>query len=187
MEKFDLIHKEIKRTVQKSPLVFDPIHSELTLKWLIKLKPDADEALKIAALAHDIERAITGITEKDLKDYSKIHEFKKEHAKRSAKITEDLMKKYNYDKKVIEKIKDLIEKHEEGGYEEANILMEADSFAYFEYNIEYYFKRYGKERTKGKIQFMYKRLSKKSRELVNQIKFKNMEIEDIFREAISDL
>ncbi len=187
MSKLDLVKKEIKGILVKSPLVFDPIHSELTLKWVLKLKPDADEALKIAALAHDIERSITGITEKDLKDFSKIHEFKKEHAIRSAKITTDLMKKQDYDKGTLEKVRSLIEAHEEGGDEEETILMEADSLAYFDYNIPHYFKRYGRERTKEKIQFMYKRVSDKARELVKQIKFKDKKIEELFKEAISEI
>ena len=186
MEKFDLLKKDIEELLPKSPLVFDPKHSELTLKWLLKLKPDADEALKISALAHDIERAVTGITEKDLKDYSKIHEFKKEHAKRSAKITLDMMKKYDYNEQTLQKVKHLIESHEEGGDEEQTILMEADSLAYFDYNIPHYFERYGEERTKDKIQFMYKRLSQKARDLVKQIKFSN-EMKELFEEAISEL
>jgi len=151
----------------------------------LKLKPDADEALKISALAHDIERAVTGITEKDLKDYSKIHEFKKKHAIRSAKITIEMMEKYDYDKQTTEKVKRLIEAHEGGGDEEQTILMEADSLSYFDYNIPHYFERYGKERTKGKIQFMYNRLSQKSRDLAKQIKFKDKVIEDLFKEATS--
>lgn len=187
MEKFNLIKKEIGKIIIKSPLVFDPIHSKLTLKWVLKLKSDADESLKIASLAHDIERAVTGITEKDLEDYSKIKEFKKEHAVRSAKITCDLMKRYKYNEEIIDKVKGLIENHEEGGDVDSNILMEADSLAYFDYNIDYYFKRYGKERTKEKIKFMYKRLEEKARRLAKQIKFKDKEMKDLFQEAISEI
>ena len=44
--------------IKKSQVPEDPIHSKNTLEWLLKLKPDADDALKIAALGHDIERAI---------------------------------------------------------------------------------------------------------------------------------
>jgi len=187
MGKFDLLKKDVEELLLKSPILFDPKHAELTLKWLLKFKPDADEALMISAFAHDIERAVTGITEKDLKDYSKIHEFKKEHSKRSAKIAIEMMKKYEYDEQTIEKVKHLIEAHEEGGDEEQTILMEADSLAYFDYNIPHYFERYGKERTKGKIQFMYKRLPQKAKDLVNQIKFENEEIKDLLREAISEL
>ena len=35
----------------------DPIHAENTLKWVLYLKLDANDALQIAALAHDIDRA----------------------------------------------------------------------------------------------------------------------------------
>ncbi|MFH1500921.1 MAG: DUF4202 family protein [archaeon] len=185
MERFDLLKKDIEDQLPKSPLTFELKHAELTLKWLLKLKPEANEALKIAALAHDIERAVTGITEKDLEDYSKIHEFKKEHAKRSVKITLDMMKKHGYDEQTLQKVGHLIEAHEEGGDDEQNVLMEADSLAYFDYNVPHYFERYGKERTKSKIQFMYKRLSQKARELVKEIKFPK-EIKDIFEEAISE-
>ena len=73
MPDFNLLRKEVEAILPKSPLDFDLIHSGLVLKWVLKLEPDADEALKIAALAHDIDRAITGITEKDLTDYSKIN------------------------------------------------------------------------------------------------------------------
>ena len=83
--KFTQIKKEIEKILPNSPIDFEPVHSKLVLKYVLKLKPNADEALQIAALAHDIDRAITGITEKDLKDYSKINEFKKEHGARSAK------------------------------------------------------------------------------------------------------
>lgn len=97
MNKFNSLKEELKKILLKSPLKFDSVHSKLTLKWLLKLKPNADEYLQIAALAHDIERAVTGITEKDLKDYSKIAEFKQQHAIRSANITADLLKKYGYE------------------------------------------------------------------------------------------
>lgn len=186
MERFDLLKKDIEDQLPKSPLTFELKHAELTLKWLLKLRTNADEALKIAALAHDIERAVTGITEKDLEDYSKIHEFKKEHAKRSVKITLDMMKKHGYDEQTLQKVGHLIEAHEEGGDEEQTILMEADSLAYFDYNIPHYFERYGKERTKEKIKFMYKRLSDKARKLVKQIKF-NKEMQNLFDEAISEI
>ena len=90
--KFDLVKREIENILPNSPLDFELKHSELVLKWVLKLNPDADESLKISALSHDIDRAITKITEKDLKDYSKINEFKKEHAIRSANFISDFLK-----------------------------------------------------------------------------------------------
>lgn len=186
MKKFNLVKKEIEEIIPNSPVNFDPEHSKRTLKWLLKLKPDADEALKISALGHDIERAITGISEKDLKDFSKLDEFKKEHSIRSANFIADIMKKNKYDKKIIEKVKHLIEEHEfVGDDEESNILTDADSLAFFDYNTAFYLERNGKEKTKHKLLFMYKRMSEKAKKLVNQIKFKNKEIDELFKETTS--
>lgn len=187
MTKFHLIKKEIERILPNSPLDFELKHSELVLKWVLNLKPTADEALKIAALSHDIDRAITKITEKDLKDYSKINEFKKEHSIRSAKFICDILKKHDYPKEIIEKVKHLVENHEFGGDEETDILTDADSLAYFDYNIPSYFKRNGEERAKEKIKFMYRRLSAKAKKLVNQIKFKDQKIANLVKESISKL
>ncbi len=186
MDKFDALKKEIESILPESPIDFELKHSGLVLKWVLKLKPDADEALKIAALGHDIDRAISKITETyDLKDYSKINEFKKEHSLRSAKYLQDLLKKYNYNKKIIEKVKKLVENHEFGGDEETNILMEADSLAFFDYNLPFYLNKNGKERAHKKIRFMYDRLSLKGKQLVKEMKFQDKEIEKIVKEAIS--
>ncbi len=185
MNKFDLIREEVERILPNSPLDFELKHAKLVLGWVLKLKPDADEALKIAGLSHDMERAITGITEKDLKDYSKINEFKKEHSIRSAKYITEILTKHNYPSEMIEKVRHLVENHEFGGDNETNILMDADSLAYFDYNIPSYLKRNGKERAKQKIKFMYSRLSAPAKELANQIKFSDKEVSELVNETIS--
>lgn len=179
-----MVKKEIELILPKSPLDFELIHAQLVLKWVLKLKPDADEALKIAALAHDIDRAITGITEKDLSDYSKINEFKKEHSIRSANFIAELLAKHEYQEETIKKVKGLVEKHEVGGDSESDILMNADSLAYFEYNIPSYLKRNGEERTKEKIKFMFSRLSDEAKKLVEQINFSNPQIANLVKESL---
>ncbi len=54
MDNLDCIKKKIEKIIEKSPIPEDPIHSKNTLKWVLKLKPDADDALQIAALGHYI-------------------------------------------------------------------------------------------------------------------------------------
>ena len=81
MEKYESLKKEIESILPKSPLDFELAHAHNVLARLLEIAPKADEAMRIAALAHDIDRAITGITERDLKDYSKINEFKKINSK----------------------------------------------------------------------------------------------------------
>ncbi len=184
MSKFVLIKQEVLNILKNSPLAFDPIHAELVLKWVLELKPMASESLRIAAISHDIDRAVTGITEKDLKDYSNIDEFKKEHALRSSNIIGEILTKYHYSESLISNVQWLVENHEFGGDEESDILKDADSLAYFEYNIPFYLKRNGEERTKAKIQFMYKRLSDKAKELVNKMKFSDENIQTLVKESL---
>ncbi len=50
--------QEIRRVIAGSSVEEDPRHAENTLEWLLKHEPDADEALQIAAMGHDIDRAI---------------------------------------------------------------------------------------------------------------------------------
>jgi hypothetical protein len=184
MAKFELVKKEVQQMLPKSPITIELVHSKLVLKWVLKLKPDADEALRIAAVAHDMERAITGITEKDCKDYTKIDAFKREHAIRSAKYISKILKKHKYEKKVIDKVKYLVENHECGVDKESKILCDADSIAFFEYNIPAVLKRYGPERTRKKIRFMYKKLSPASKKLVKTMKIKSKVAAKLFKEAL---
>jgi hypothetical protein len=186
MSKFLEIKKEIGQIIKNSPVAEDPIHSELVLRWVLKLKPDADEGLQIAALAHDIERAMAEITDSESKqkDYT---EYKKEHAARSARFIAEMLKQQGYSKEVIEKVTGLVEKHEVGGDEESDILRDADSLAYFEYNMPFYLERNGEEKTKEKIKFMYKRMSDKARALIGSMNFKSKEISELFQEATSKI
>jgi len=188
MYNLKLTKKEIESILIKSPLPFDLKHAQLTLKWVLKLKPNADDMLRVAALAHDIDRAVTGITETySLKKGDNLENFKKKHAKRSANIISDLLQKHNYPKESIKKIKHLVEKHEEGGDKETNILMEADSIAFFEYNLERYLKKNKTDKAKNKIRFMYKRLSPKSRNIIRNMKFKDNAIYNLVQNTISKI
>ena len=85
MDNIVCVKKKIEEIIRHSPVPEDPIHSKNTLEWLLKLNPHADDALKIAALGHDIERAIE---KRKVRrgDYENYDEFKKAHALNSATI-----------------------------------------------------------------------------------------------------
>lgn len=187
MQKFNKLRKEIAEIISRSQEIEDPVHSKLTMKWMLKLKPKADEAMRIAALAHDIERAVTGMTEAYLKNFSNIKEIKNEHAKKSAEIIGELMAKYGYGTREIQKVKRLVARHESGGDKDSDILRDADSIAYFDYNVYIYLRKKGLERTKEKIKFMYGRMSGKAKKIVKAIKFKDKKVEALFRETITDI
>lgn len=192
VSKIYLVKKEIEKILKNSDCVNlsdrekDPTHSKLTLQWVLKLKSDADEALQIAALGHDIDRAVEKrrVKKENFEDYE---EYKREHAKESAKIVCEILEKHGFKKDFIKKVRFLIENHEVGGSKEADTLKEADSLTFFSFDIYHYLKDRGNDKTKKKIRFMYKRLSEEAKKLVNQIKFKDKKIENLFKEATLSL
>ena len=52
------IEQEIEHILSHSRIPEDRLHAKNVKEWILRLKPDADWALQIAALAHDIERAL---------------------------------------------------------------------------------------------------------------------------------
>lgn len=180
------LKEKILSILAKSPVEEDEVHAKLVLTWMLKIKPDADVAMQIAALSHDIDRAMSRISESQLKidDYNK---YKEEHALRSADFVSEILKKESYPEEIIKKVSYLVSKHETGGDEESDILKDADSLAYFEYNIPFYLKRNGIERTMEKIKFMYTRLSPHGKELANNLEFQNEQINNIYNDVVSIL
>ncbi len=73
-----------------------PIHDENTLQWLLRPDSDADEALQIAALGHDIERAIEDRRVKKA-HFSNFEQFKATHARNSAAILREISVKFRLD------------------------------------------------------------------------------------------
>ena len=72
MDSIDCAKQSIRAIISGSGVPEDPLHAENTLGWLLKLDPGADQALQIAALAHDIERAVEAqkVRREDFKDYN---------------------------------------------------------------------------------------------------------------------
>jgi hypothetical protein len=177
MKKFDLIREAIKNIIDNSEIGTDPEHSISTHKWVLKLCPNASEELQIAALGHDIERGVNPRVGK--KNFGSYEEYKVEHMKRSSEIIGELMRKFDYSEDSVLKVQKLVGKHEIGGNEETDYLMDSDSISYFESNIILYYKRAGFERTKFKIKYMYTRASERAKGCIKNIKYPS-EIQKIF-------
>jgi len=169
------LKKKIEKIIKNSLVSEDPIHSKNTLEWLLKLKPDADEALKIAALAHDIERAIEKrkVRRKDYRDYDK---FKNAHALNSANILLEIMKECNASKELTDDVFCLIRFHETGGSRRVNILRGADGISFFHVNLPEYFSRNGKKETEKRWFWGYRRLSEKERIIIAKFNYQDEEL-----------
>jgi len=165
------LYKEVENFVKDSftkiGLGWQIKHFERTVYWVLELKPDSDEALLISAISHDIERAFRKtVSHKDVKKskkgFSDIN-YLNFHQKEGGKIIEKFLKKQNANKKLIQRVKMLISKHEIGGNTDQNLLKDADSLSFFENNTEYFIKKLvltiGTEKIKGKIDWMFNRIS----------------------------
>lgn len=137
--------------------------------WIKQLYPKTDDALIIAAITHDVERAFPkgrkppspeskGVKWDD-RAYSQWHE------KRSAKFVGNFLKKNGAPKDLIDKVAKLIIYHEEGGWKEANYLRDADSISFLEINVPLFISRIpkylSKKEVREKFDYMFRRIGNK--------------------------
>ncbi len=183
MENLVCLKKKIEEIIKKSSVPEDPLHSKNTLKWLLKLKPTADEALKIAALGHDLERAIEGrkVKRNDYKSYNK---FKDAHVLHSAKIIVEMMKDCRISQELIDDVYFLVRYHETGGNSRINVLKDADTISFFDVNLPYYFTRNSVEETKKRWLWGYNRLSRNLKKIVTEFNYQDKNLRSLVSTCI---
>ena len=175
--------QKIRAIISQSSVPEDPIHAENVLEWLLKLKPDADETLQIAALAHDIDRADERgkIQRADFNDYNL---FKAAHANNSAKILKAILHECRVEQPIIDDACWLVERHEIGGDTRSDLLKDADSISYFKVNMPLYFQREGYEETLKRCIWGYQRLSPKMKQIYQKITHSHYSLDKILKETI---
>jgi hypothetical protein len=186
MNTAEQLRKKIESTISRSGVAEDPVHSKNTLKWLLKLKPDADEALQIAALGHDIERAVEQrkVRREDFPDYDR---FKAAHATNSAEILKEIMLECGVeDETLIQEVYDLVWRHEVGGDPRCDLLKDADGISFFEVNLPFYYQRNGPEETKRRCRWGYRRLSEKAKKIAANLTFENEQLNGLLRITIEE-
>jgi len=183
MNSTEHVKKSIEAIIAGSSVPEDPVHSENTLAWLLKLKPDADEALQIAALGHDIDRAIEDrkVRREDFEDYD---QFKAAHASNSAVILREIMDTHDLTVKVADEVCRLVCRHEVGGDERSDLLKDADSMSFFDVNLPFYYRRSGWDETKRRCRWGYERLSEKMKRVAAELTFENHELDAMLKSTI---
>ncbi|MCK5466060.1 DUF4202 family protein [Candidatus Parcubacteria bacterium] len=165
-------YKKVEQFVQESSPKSSR-HALRTVFWMKRIYPQSDEAMLIAAVAHDIERAFKKDKLKGIKGNKEGFLDKKhveDHQEKSAEIIGNFLKKQGAEDGFINKVKMLVSKHEVGGNEEQNILKDADSISFFENNVDYFIEKLsveiGKKEVRDKFNWMFKRItSKKAKEI----------------------
>ena len=179
------LYTKIEDIIKRSSVPEDPIHSKNTLKWLLKLRPKADEGLKIAALGHDIERAIEARKIKRT-DYETFDEFKHAHASNSAKIIAEIMKDCKIKQNLIDDVYFLVSHHEIGGDNRANVLRDADTISFFDVNLQYYFKRNDVKETRKRWLWGYNKLSSELKSIIAEFMYQDKILKSLVSSWIGD-
>ena len=108
-------------------------HLLRTEDWAVELEPEAGEALRLASVLHDIERAFPdpdapwdSARDWDSEAYNRWHQ------DRSARVAAEWLRARGAPAALVEEVERLILVHEDGGWPEADVLQAADSLSFLE-------------------------------------------------------
>src|ERR1043166_3448053 len=124
---------------------YNSYHLLNTLEWLDRLSPGSREAVRLAALTHDMERAFSG-PDQPIATTLSDPVYYRLHSERSARIVGAWLCKQGADIILTQDVEELIRLHEIGGSPEANLVQAADSLSFLDVNIDLFleFARSGK-------------------------------------------
>jgi hypothetical protein len=139
-------------------------HLRRTRDWVLELDPGAGEALRLAALTHDIERHFPGGPVNTLTDEPEEEtEYRRLHSERSARIVGDWLHGEGAEPALVAEVERLIRAHETGGATDEDLLQAADSLSFLETNAElvagwYTSGRCSRERATAQLRWMFERI-----------------------------
>jgi hypothetical protein len=147
--------------------------------------PQADQALQLAALGHDIDRAIE--SRRVRKDcFQSFDKFKAAHALNSAEIVGEILVQCGVDEGVRAQVCRLVRLHETGGDERSDVLRNADAISYFQDNLPLYFARNGWVEAKRRALWGFSRLSPELRTIVAQLSFESEDLNALLHEVVTE-
>jgi hypothetical protein len=110
-------------------------HLIRSLEWLDKLAPGLPEAVRLATLTHDMERAVPG---PDSPVMGSLDDpiYERLHSERSARIVCEWLRSQGAGESLVTDVEKLILWHEIGGSHEADLVQAADRLSFLETNID---------------------------------------------------
>jgi hypothetical protein len=139
-------------------------HTLDTWQWTLRLDRDADLAVQLAALFHDVERLLTEADARIEHHADDYQGFKNDHARRGADLAAATLAAAGVDFATIDHVARLIAGHERppapGDPDAANLalLNDADALSFFSLNSMGYLDYFGSEPTRRKVAWTLRRL-----------------------------
>ncbi len=177
------VKKRITEKTFESIYPEEMIHSENTLEWVLKLDPEADEAMRVAALGHDIERAFAD-KRIHTSDYDNYDEYKQAHALNSAQIMSQIMEECGVEQNMVDEIARLVAHHEFGGDEREELLKNADTLSFFHVCLPFYYDRKGPDITRKRSVWCFKRLPEELHGYVRGFDYMDEELRELIHECL---
>lgn len=107
-------------------------HLERALEWALQLEPEASEAVRLATLSHDMERAFPDGSPLWSEGCWADVIYRMAHSERSARIVGDFLRDHAAPEPLVRQVVQLIVVHEFGGWDEADLVQAADSLSFLE-------------------------------------------------------
>lgn len=152
------------------PLVrADYNHALDTWQWALRLDPEADLAVQLAALLHDVERLISEADARVEHQAGDYQAFKDGHAARGAELADALLAEAGVEGETRRRTARLIAEHEHAaapGDPDAGaiaLLNDADALSFFSLNSVGYLDYFGPEAIRRKVAYTLRRLRPEAR------------------------
>jgi hypothetical protein len=136
-------------------------------EWLRRINPAASEAMLLATVTHDIERAFPG-PDSPKQEPSRGPDdpiYNQAHSDRSARIVSAFLREKGASNELIAQVAELIRFHEIGGWPDADWVQAADSLSFLEVNVGFFLERINApqhgwtlEQVRAKFDWMYQRI-----------------------------
>lgn len=177
-------------------------HALATLKQVeqicVVMDRKASDALKLAAIFHDVDRIVNKEKAGGFKGTRGTPEYiahKKEHAKRSADFICQRLTQITSDRTIIDRVCYLISHHDDDNLDgtetaddfELKCLITADVLDLFNNVIIKLYAAEGENRTKDKIRFMLKKVPESMRMLIKKLHLENPIFEKMKNEVLEEL
>ena len=133
-----------------------------SLIWLDRIAPGSREAVRLATLTHDMERAFPGPDSPTMKGLGDA-EYHAAHSERSARIVGAWLRDNGADELLVHDVEALIRVHEDGGWPEANAVQAADSLSFLSTNVDLFLEfvrsgRFSASDVRWKFDYSYERI-----------------------------
>ena len=151
------------------PLVrADHAHALDVWQWTIRLDPEADLAVQLAALFHDIERLVSEADARVEHQAGDYQAFKDEHARRGAEMADAALEQAGVDAQTRIQAARLITGHERM----SDVLNDADALSFFSLNSPGYVDYFGPEAARRKVAWTLARLRPEARRRLEGVRLR---------------